>query len=285
MLRGVCGVYFAIHSETNRVYIGSSFNCGGRLKAHLREANAGSRGCFHRAIRELGVASFDFGLVEACERSKLHEREEGWIRFYNSASLSGFNTMSKPGATYGWFMSSATKQRMSEAQRKASTPEKRAKIRNALLGKKRPDFSPAWMEKLRAANLGRECQKDTRNKNSKALTGKKLSPEHRQKIGDARRGKTLPPEWREKVRLSLLGNKRMAGKKLTAEHRAKIGASCKGKMLGVPLSLEHRRKLSESHKGKKWSNAQRAARMAYHATHKLKHHEQLTSNQTRIHCP
>jgi group I intron endonuclease len=262
LLRKTCGVYCVMHLETLRLYVGSSFNCGGRIKTHIRDSNNGSRSCFHRALRQYGVDSFSFDLLEECHRPLLNEREEQWIRFYNSAGLNGFNTMSKPGATYGWFMSEATKQRMRESQRKANTPEKRERIRQALLGRKRPDFSLAWMEKLRAANIGRKCPEETREKISMALTGKHPSEETRKKIGDVRRGKTLPPEWKEKVRLSLIGNKRMLGKQLTPEHKAKIRAACKGKLLGIKLSLEHRRKLSEAHKGKKWSEAQHESRKA-----------------------
>lgn len=257
-----------MHIDTLRLYVGSSFNCGGRIKTHLRDATNGSRSCFHRALRQFGVGAFSFDLLEECERPLLHEREEQWIRFYKSASLEGFNTMSKPGATYGWFMTDATKHRMSEAQKRASTPEKREKLRNAMLGKKRPKMSAEWREKLRVAGLGRKFSVESREKISKALTGKTLSEQHRKNVGNARRGKKLTPEWREKVRLSLLGNKRMLGKKLTPEHRAKIGAGCKGKMLGIKLSPEHCKKLSEAHKGKKWSDAQRAGRMAYHETQK-----------------
>lgn len=225
----------------------------------------GSRSCFHRALREFGAESFSFDLLEECDRTLLHEREAHWIRFFNSASVDGFNTMAKPGATYGWFMAEATKNRMREAARKSNTPEKRERIRQALLGKKRPPMSPEQKEKLRQSSTGKRFSKERCANISKALTGKRLSVEHRKKIGDARRGKTLPPEWREKVRRSLLGNRRCAGKRLTAEHRAKISDGCKGKMLGIKLSLEHRRKLSESHKGKKYAKR--------------------STNQTRIHCP
>ncbi len=267
IFRNVCGVYCALHLETLRLYVGSSFNCGGRIKSHERDARNGGRSCFHRALLQFGIDAFSFDLVEECDRPLLHEREEHWIRFYESASLNGFNTMSKPGATYGWFMQPATKERMRDAARRANTPEKRERIRRALLGKKRPPMSAEWKEKLRQTSTGKVFSKGRCANISKALTGKKLSPEHCKKIGDARRGKTLPPEWKEKVRLSLLGNKRLVGRTLTAEHRAKIGAGCKGKMLGIPLSTEHRRKLSEAHKGKKWSDTQRAGIMAYHETH------------------
>jgi group I intron endonuclease len=242
-----------MHLETLQLYVGSSYNCGGRIKTHLRDATSGSRSCFHRALRQFGVDAFSFDLLEECERPLLHEREEKWILFYKSASLDGFNTMSKPGATYGWIMTEATRERMREAARKSNTPEKRERIRQALLGKRRSPMSSEQKDKLRQTSTGQKFSKERCANISKALTGKILSAEHRKNIGDARRGKTLSPEWKEKVRLSLLGNKRMLGKKLTPEHRAKIGAGCKGKMLGIKLSLEHRKKLSESHKGKKYA--------------------------------
>lgn len=253
MLRNTCGVYCAMHLETMRLYVGSSFNCGVRIKTHERDSRNGSRSCFHRAIKQFGVDAFSFDLLEECDRPLLHEREERWIHFYDSASLNGFNTMPKPGATYGWLMTEATRARMKEAAIKANTPEKRDRIRQALLGKKRPPMSDEQKEKLRQTSTGQPFSKERRANISKALTGKKFSVEHCKRIGDARRGKKLPQEWREKVRLSLFGNKRMLGKKLTPAHRANIAAGCKGKMLGIKLSLEHRRKLSESHKGKRYA--------------------------------
>lgn len=269
VLGKTCGVYCAMHLETMRLYVGSSFNCGVRIKTHLRDSKNGSLSCFHRALRQFGVGAFSFDLLEECERPLLHEREEHWIRFYSSASLEGFNTMSKPGATYGWFMTDATKQRMSEAQKRASTPEKREKLRNAMLGKKRPEMSAEWRENISRANLGRKFSAESRAKISKALTGKRLSDATRKKIGDVRRGRNLPREWVEKVRMAMTG-KKFPGRILSAEHKANIGKGCKGKMLGIKLSLEHRKKLSDAHKGKKWSAAQRAGRMAYHETHNKK---------------
>jgi group I intron endonuclease len=126
----ITGIYAFVHVPTLRVYIGSSVNIGKRISQHIGAAKQGDRYCFPRALRELGIESFDIELLEKCSQKELTSREQFWILFYNSASLSGFNTIKNPGdSCYGTAVADVTRLRMSASNKAVfSSPEKRRVI-------------------------------------------------------------------------------------------------------------------------------------------------------------
>lgn len=93
------------------------------------------------------------------------------------------------------------------------------------------------------SSLGRPCSRETRQKMSKALTGKghpnygkHHSEETRAKMSVAHKGRPKSEETRRKLSLAL------KGKPLSAETRIRMSEAHKG----VPLTEEHKQKISAS---------------------------------------
>jgi group I intron endonuclease len=175
-LKGRSGVYCAIHRDSLKCYVGSSRNMHERRLAHLERVN-GPR-CtspFHRALRDLGPASFDFEVLEFCKPSQLSEREDFWIKFYECAGLKGFNT--NPTSTYFRIgnLSEATKARMREAHKNRApiTEETRRKRSESCKGR-----VPGM--------LGKHHSEETKSKigaSNASVIRKPLTFEHRRNIG------------------------------------------------------------------------------------------------------
>lgn len=125
---------------------------------------------------------------------------------------------------------------------KRLTPEHRAKIGAARLGKK---HSPETRLKISLAKRGTKPTLETRAKLSAARLGKKRPPrsvEWCQNLSDAHTSSPHLAEWHKKVAEAQRGVKRGP---LSPEHRAKCSAAKKGKKKG-PLSLVWRENLSAS---------------------------------------
>jgi len=243
-LKGVSGVYAAVHRDTLRLYIGSSVNIGERRLAHIKDARRGKRQCFHRAIREFGADAFDFELIEWCPRNVLREREEFWIRFYNSASINGFNTYAKTAfLPDGFTISDATRARISAQVKGRKLPpftaEHRLNLSIALKGRIISAETRAKMglankgrihtdqarENMSAAQKGRKITDATRVKISASLTGHKLSPETIAKRTASRAGYRHSEETKAKMSLSQKGRVHDFMPKWTPERFAKIKAT------------------------------------------------------------
>lgn len=252
-LRGISGIYCAIHRASLMCYVGSSVDVHRRRIEHLHASNTKCLTNFHRALREFGADSFDFELLEVCTKENMLEREAFWIKFLGAATLDGFNTSKNPTANYTRQVSQVSRQRHSVANRgKKRTPEHIEKMRQVHLGTK---HSPEHIEKIRAkmkvrvfteehrskisaSQKGRKFSDETREKMRQAALGRKLSPEHKEKIREASRGRLVSEETKEKLRQKRVGFKhtpatvekmRQAnlGKKLSKEHIEKREASRK----------------------------------------------------------
>jgi group I intron endonuclease len=187
-LHGVSGIYCAIHRESGACYVGSSVNIGRRITQHIWGAKTGKHtAAFHVALNRHGLQAFDLEVLERCDRSQLLAREDFYIAFLNAASLSGLNTRrdSTGTNTNAWrSVSLVTRQRIGAKHKgKTISAEAREKIRIAATNP-----SPETRAKMRAAKLG-----------------KKWPLERRQKVSRTRTGMTRPPvtdETRAKMRRS-----------------------------------------------------------------------------------
>jgi hypothetical protein len=122
------------------------------------------------------------------------------------------------------------------------SPETREKISKANSGKKR---SPEHIEQMRQAQLGKKKSTETKEKIKRSnLLYRKLFPEHIEQMRQARLGKRRSSESKEKIRQAHLG------KKLSPEHVEKIRQS----HLGKKHSLECIEKMRKSNLGKRRSD-------------------------------
>ena len=132
--RKVVGCYLIQHRETLRSYCGQSRDVLSRWRAHCSGGKKATG--IGAAIRDEGVDSFTFRVLEECDVSQLNEREVFWIAHYDCVEPHGYNRNSGGGAPT--HVSDKTK----------------AKISAAAKGKKKGPHSPAHIEKLRASAIG-----------------------------------------------------------------------------------------------------------------------------------
>jgi group I intron endonuclease len=167
-------IYRITNTVTGHCYIGmTTKNIQLRLERHLYNAATGQTHLY-RAMRKYGYEKFKIELLEEVALPINHlnkilgEREEYWVAqlnpHYNMTSggegvrgrigwQHSEETRQKIGNSHrGMKRSLEARQRMSEAQKRISTPEHRAKISARKLGKK---DSPEVRENKRKAQLAR----------------------------------------------------------------------------------------------------------------------------------
>ena len=84
----LCGIYKITDLATKEVYIGQSVNIQRRWVDHVRcgvgADVAPHTNMLYAAMRRDGLENFTFEVLERCQRDKLNEKEQYFIRLYNS---------------------------------------------------------------------------------------------------------------------------------------------------------------------------------------------------------
>lgn len=93
-------IYKIINDVNDKIYIGQTINTiEYRFKCHINEANQTiHQSKFHLALSKIGAEHFKIELIEECPNEELNDREEYWIKFYDSVNQ-GYNTTW--GGSYG----------------------------------------------------------------------------------------------------------------------------------------------------------------------------------------
>ena len=91
-----CGIYKIVNNINGKVYIGQSVNIKSRWSEHKSHAFSPERHSYnypiYRAIRKYGLKNFSFEIIELCDKTILNEREQFWIKYYNSIDRNyGYN--------------------------------------------------------------------------------------------------------------------------------------------------------------------------------------------------
>jgi hypothetical protein len=104
--------------------------------------------------------------------------------------------------------------------------ETREKLRQANLGKKRPQ----WIyDKIAESNRGKKASAETRAKQSATRKGRKCTEEHKKNVSEAKKGFKHTDEAKQKISAA------RKGKKLSPEHVEKISES--GKLKARPHKI------------------------------------------------
>jgi hypothetical protein len=152
------------------------------------------------------------------------------------------------------------------------------KKRNILLGITNPYIrSPEHMEKMRKNNVMTE---ERREKIRQANLGKKRSQEQKEKMRNAKLGKKLSPEHREKIGQTQLGRK-ISAETITKGKETKERNKLLGLTKPRIVSSETREKIRQSHLGKKQLSETIAKRVETRKRNrllKLAHQQQETQN-------
>lgn len=262
------GVYVFLHRASGMVYVGSAVNMKKRYNEYLFKARTDGETIFYRALREFGIDSFDFEVIQECPKEQLLERERFWIAFFGSATVDGFNTRTNPIATYDTKISEATRARMRAAKvGHAPSFEARSKGGKAHKGKKK---SPESVAKVAAALRGRKATPEAIEANKagqrKRTDVRICSPAARVKIAEtlkqkgivppSRKGTTTSDEVRAKQSTALTGRLKskehkialsVAASNRSAEHLAKVQAA----KIGKPRSEECKAKIRAALLGRK----------------------------------
>ena len=83
------GIYKITKKEDGKSYIGQSNNCERRFKEHQKVGSA-SRIPVDIAIEKYGKDAFTFEIIEECTLEELNEKEQYWIKYYDTKN-NGYN--------------------------------------------------------------------------------------------------------------------------------------------------------------------------------------------------
>ena len=190
-------IYIAENKLNGKKYIGQttkSLNI--RMNRHIYLSKYNPKTFFQKALKKYGEKNFSFKILEECSSiSELNDREQYWIKKYNTLAPNGYNLNT---GVKNHTVSEQTKRNISktlkeyykEHQSKSigyhHTKEAKEKIKIKNIGKKRSDETK---EKLRIINTGKKMSDETKEKLRIINTGK---------VGYWK-GKTFSKEYKEKL--------------------------------------------------------------------------------------
>ena len=238
-----------------------------RFNQHKYDANKGSQGAFHKALRKYGFASFEITEVASCDTKLLDDLEKHYIKFYGTYAPTGHGynlTEGGDGGLEGRVFSKGGREKLisvhtGNSYAKGHRVSDEAKAIMSAVQKNRKHYSPSEDKRKRISETlkGHPVSEETRAKISAIQVGKKRGPmseETKRKLSKSKKGKKLGPMSEEiKAKISA-GSK---GKKKDPEAIAKRTATRSKN--GFTLSEEARSKISatltgrslpEEHKGK-----------------------------------
>lgn len=89
------GIYKIENLINNKVYIGQSRDIFKRWNSHKNTATNPNKQEYdyplYRAFRKYGLKNFSFQVLEECSVEQLNEKENYWIKYYNSSGRLGYN--------------------------------------------------------------------------------------------------------------------------------------------------------------------------------------------------
>lgn len=159
MAQGI--IYLIVNKQNGHKYVGQTTQgMNKRWQQHIQEAMRMSTKPLHRAMRKYGNHNFMIKEIDECTEELLNEREQYWIKQYNTFE-EGYN------ATTGGerpVFSEETKQKISEkAKERILTPEHTENISIALTTKAKIEPWGALTEENRGN--GKHCGLPIRSKN------------------------------------------------------------------------------------------------------------------------
>lgn len=221
------GIYKIEHISTGKMYIGSAVNIRNRWNQHKSELrkNVHNNAKLQNAWNKYGEESFEFKVLEYCEKEELLKQEQQALDT-NNCVKEGFNICLTAGSQLGLKRSDEIKKAQSEARRgRKLTEEHRRKISEGQTGIKRGPLSQEHKDKISLIHTGRkrpERSKEWREKMSKSKTGSKASEEARKNMSESQKGKTHSEETKLKMSQSALGRVRTEeSKRKQSESRLK----------------------------------------------------------------
>ena len=183
----IIGIY-KITNIMGEVYVGQSTNVWKRYDTY-RILSCKQQPKIYNSLKKHGWENHKFEIIEECLVEQLNEREIYWGLLYNTLGWGGLNC--KLGGSKG-LCSEETKQKIS------NSPNRIENIRKSKLGKPFPS--------ARITNLGNTYRKgimhtvESKEKISKANSGRKHSEEKRKNMGAPKGGKHSDKAIQQKIK-------------------------------------------------------------------------------------
>lgn len=136
------GIYIIKNSKNGKVYVGQTTDFAKRVaqhKANVKWRKVSEYNKLYPAMRTEGLNAFTFELIEECPVDKLNEREEYYIKMFDSIE-NGYNVLPNANSSISYWTGKhrdeSTRQKLSKAQKgKKATIETCKKISDGLKGK------------------------------------------------------------------------------------------------------------------------------------------------------
>lgn len=167
------GIYSIEHLASGKKYIGSAVNFAARWRAHRSDLRLGKHhsAYLQNGRNKYGEDAFEFKKLLVCSKENLLMYEQLCIDGYETVSHDkGYNMSPTAGSTLGVYPSEGTKAKQRASKRLThSSPEVRAKLRAAQLGRKLSAITCARMSAARkgvprpisvSAKCSMECLKE-----------------------------------------------------------------------------------------------------------------------------
>jgi group I intron endonuclease len=201
------GIIYCIERiKTGKKYIGQHLGV-------IEDNYWGSGSAISKAIKKYGKKSFKKYILEECNLEDLNEREQYWIKCYNTFLGEGYN-MDDGGKSNSGYWATLDDDKKAEIHKKRLNNRPDDFKERCKLAAKDRDFS-YLSEKLK----GRIYSKETLSKMSESAKKRGVIEKNIQKAWDAKRGSKLTPEQCNNISKATKGKKKPPR---TEEHKSKL---------------------------------------------------------------
>ena len=201
------GIIYCIERiKTGKKYIGQHLGT-------IDDGYWGSGVAISKAIKKYGKGEFKKYTLEECDIKVLNDREQYWIKHYNTFLGEGYNMDNGGACNSGYWVN--------------LSDEKKAEIHAKRLTNRPKDFKEIMHRVHKIRNnkaiskklVGRTYSKETLQKMSNVAMGRKMTDETKSKISKAKSGKTLTPQQCNNISKATKGKPKSFR---TEEHKKKL---------------------------------------------------------------
>ena len=86
----ICGIYKITNIQNNKCYIGQSANIKFRWITHIIDSINGDQAPIHIEMQNIGIQNFKLEILEECSIEQLNDKEQYYIKYYNSLIPNGY---------------------------------------------------------------------------------------------------------------------------------------------------------------------------------------------------
>ena len=87
----ICGIYKITNIQNNKCYIGQSANIKFRWITHIIDSINNDQAPLHIEMQNIGIQNFKLEILEECSIEQLNDKEQYYIKYYNSLIPNGYN--------------------------------------------------------------------------------------------------------------------------------------------------------------------------------------------------